>query len=177
MQGYVIGGLWRFVEQNTAPFLREYGIEVDEKHHHPFGTIFNGPLPKDAEVVIILEEQLVKAQVSSQNARHLARAKGIPCVTGTVHKSHFHKLMEQYGFKRVLSPGGVAVLMAEEPKMSKPTPTTPDYERLSFEQFRQELAKLLRAARDKHGLTEVMWSRDTSLETKRVAVESHTVEV
>lgn len=171
-EALVIGGIWRFVEQNLSVFLMEYGIEIDAARHHGIDRPFEGPIRGDVKIVIVIQGMVAEFGKSTDRAKRLAKERGIPCVIGSHHKSHLRPILESYGFKRILSPENAQAIGTKDIEMIKPPPPQADLDKMNFDQLQAHLILVVRSMRDRHGVRAITWGAGGSLEVERPVVHS-----
>lgn len=174
-RAFVIGGIYRFIEQTIAPMLAEFGIEVDASMHLSMDRRFEGVIPPSAEVVIVFEEMVQGGTRTIRAVREASSIARVACVVLSRHKSHARKALEAAGFQQTHMVVSERIAAHEEKQMAaseslpvKKTPTAAP----TFDALFQQLGVIVKQLRDQHGVSELMWTTTSALELKRTEVRN-----
>lgn len=180
----VVGGVGSFIQETASKKLARWGFVV--AHHVEMGKHHTVAVPSDAEAVIVFYDMVAKHQ-AAELWKASAAQRDVPCLMLPRKESLWSQEMTRHGFGPINPNTAAAVAdngeeqeMAQEAK-PKVGQVVDLGARLSpvaaFMERKETLRRLLREMVEKDGLKEVMFSPDSGLSLKRVAIEEFNEEV
>lgn len=179
----VVGGVPSYVRGTVERKLARWGFVIAQ--HHEMGKGRSIHVSKGVVAVIVFYDMVAHHQ-NAEQWKHACAAEGIPCVMLPRKESLWPGEMQRHGFSPINPNTAAAVAENEEQDVAtekqkdlvRVVPTEP---RLSptaaFMDRKETLRRLLREMVEKDGLKEVMFSPDSGLSLKRVAIEEFNEEV
>lgn len=175
----VIGGVASFIQETAKKKLARWGLSVE--WHVPMGKDPAPGADPKCEVIVVFRD-MINTHRMAVKWQEYAASRGLPCIVVDRHESHWGKAFEQHGIKTINPNTAAAVAdievqgMARDEKESRrvvslpvgggAAPTQGD----GFASRKAALVELLRDMRDSDGLTELLWSPEAGLSTKRTVM-------
>lgn len=179
----VVGGVPSYVRGTVEKKLARWGFVIAD--HHEMGKGRHVHVPKGVAAVIVFYDMVAHHQ-SAEVWKHACAESGVPCVMLPRKESLWPGEMTRHGFGPINPNTAAAVAENEEPdvateKQKELVRVVSSEPRLSptaaFMDRKETLRRLLREMAEKDGLKEVMFSPDSGLSLKRVAIEEFNEEV
>jgi hypothetical protein len=181
----VVGGVASFINETASKKLARWGFIVTE--HYEMGKKRIPHLGSNIEAVIVFYDMVAHHQ-SAEQVKDSAERAGVPCLMLPRKESMWSAEMRRHGFEPInpnvaacVADAGEEIPMNTTKPAEKQAQVVPLDKRLTsmaaFMDRKETLRRLLREMVEKDGLKEVIFSPDSGMSLKRVAVEEFTEDV